>query len=104
MVDILELPMHLRRACIAHRGALTSLFEYIPRMRKSESEYASVFTTLLFHFEFCVCSSSVHSIVVWFLDDHVDSLEVDVETQYLMNLTIHMSRKIVQEPEKAFDI
>ncbi|KAL0558596.1 hypothetical protein IC582_003173 [Cucumis melo] len=42
VVDILELPMHLRRACIAHRGALTSLYEYIPRMRKSESEESSV--------------------------------------------------------------
>lgn len=38
VVDILELPVHLRRACIAHRGVLTSLYEYIPRMRKSESE------------------------------------------------------------------
>ncbi|XP_038879308.1 alpha-aminoadipic semialdehyde synthase isoform X1 [Benincasa hispida] len=42
VVDILELPMHLRRACIVHRGALTSLYEYIPRMRKSESEEFSV--------------------------------------------------------------
>ncbi|XP_022147632.1 alpha-aminoadipic semialdehyde synthase isoform X2 [Momordica charantia] len=40
-VDILELPMHLRRACIAYRGALTSLYEYIPRMRESESEELS---------------------------------------------------------------
>lgn len=37
-VDIKQLPAHLRRACIAHRGALTSLYEYIPRMRKSDSE------------------------------------------------------------------
>ncbi|KAF3439754.1 hypothetical protein FNV43_RR18032 [Rhamnella rubrinervis] len=36
--DITKLPEHLRRACIAHGGALTSLYEYIPRMRKSESE------------------------------------------------------------------
>ncbi|MED6223756.1 hypothetical protein PIB30_077175 [Stylosanthes scabra] len=35
--DITNLPTHLSRACIAYRGALTSLFEYIPRMRKSES-------------------------------------------------------------------
>ncbi|KAL8492642.1 hypothetical protein ACS0TY_024003 [Phlomoides rotata] len=32
------LPAHLKRACIVHAGALTSLFEYIPRMRKSDIE------------------------------------------------------------------
>ncbi|XP_019455443.1 PREDICTED: alpha-aminoadipic semialdehyde synthase [Lupinus angustifolius] len=36
--DITMLPAHLRRACIAHGGALTSLFEYISRMRKSDSD------------------------------------------------------------------
>ncbi|XP_057967291.1 alpha-aminoadipic semialdehyde synthase isoform X2 [Malania oleifera] len=39
--DIIELPEYLRRACIAHRGALTSLYEYIPRMRNSKSEELS---------------------------------------------------------------
>ena len=28
--------LHLQRACIAHGGALTNLYEYIPRMRNSE--------------------------------------------------------------------
>ncbi|XP_037495733.1 alpha-aminoadipic semialdehyde synthase isoform X2 [Jatropha curcas] len=36
--DITKLPSHLRRACIAHGGAPTPMFEYIPRMRNSESE------------------------------------------------------------------
>ncbi|KAL8260783.1 hypothetical protein R6Q59_024832 [Mikania micrantha] len=36
MKDIEDLPLHLRRACIAHGGALTHLYEYIPRMRNSE--------------------------------------------------------------------
>uniref|UniRef100_A0A6N2L6K1 Uncharacterized protein n=1 Tax=Salix viminalis TaxID=40686 RepID=A0A6N2L6K1_SALVM len=36
--DIAKLPSHLRKACIVHRGALTPLFEYIPRMRKFDSE------------------------------------------------------------------
>ncbi|KAK6236637.1 Saccharopine dehydrogenase [Theobroma cacao] len=36
--DITKLPAHLKRACIAHRGALTSLYEYIPRMRNSDTE------------------------------------------------------------------
>ncbi|GER41742.1 bifunctional lysine-ketoglutaratereductase/saccharopine dehydrogenase [Striga asiatica] len=35
------LPAHLRRACIVYKGALTSLFEYIPRMRKSNTEDSS---------------------------------------------------------------
>ncbi|RZC91557.1 hypothetical protein C5167_027620 [Papaver somniferum] len=34
--DVSELPSHLRRACIASEGDLTSLYEYIPRMRKSD--------------------------------------------------------------------
>ncbi|XP_010527055.1 PREDICTED: alpha-aminoadipic semialdehyde synthase [Tarenaya hassleriana] len=36
--DIEELPPHLKRACITHGGMLTSLFEYIPRMRSSDPE------------------------------------------------------------------
>ncbi|KAL9261363.1 Alpha-aminoadipic semialdehyde synthase-like protein [Drosera capensis] len=35
--DVKELPSHLRRACITHKGSLTSLYEYIPRMRKSST-------------------------------------------------------------------
>ncbi|KAI3754136.1 hypothetical protein L1987_53914 [Smallanthus sonchifolius] len=35
--DVEDLPLHLRRACIAHGGALTHLYEYIPRMRNSEN-------------------------------------------------------------------
>ncbi|PIM97693.1 Saccharopine dehydrogenase (NADP(+), L-lysine-forming) [Handroanthus impetiginosus] len=35
------LPPHLRRACIVHSGALTSLFEYIPRMRNPDIEDSS---------------------------------------------------------------
>ncbi|GAU48139.1 hypothetical protein TSUD_302720 [Trifolium subterraneum] len=34
--DITNLPAHLRRACIVHGGVLTSLYDYIPRMRKSD--------------------------------------------------------------------
>ncbi|KAJ0091290.1 hypothetical protein Patl1_13709 [Pistacia atlantica] len=37
-IDIKKLPSHLSRACIVHRGALTSLYEYIRRMRNSDSE------------------------------------------------------------------
>ncbi|KAA8534721.1 hypothetical protein F0562_029837 [Nyssa sinensis] len=36
--DIEELPSHLGRACIAYGGALTSLYEYIRRMRNPDSE------------------------------------------------------------------
>ncbi|XP_037452533.1 alpha-aminoadipic semialdehyde synthase-like isoform X1 [Triticum dicoccoides] len=35
---LLELPSHLRRACIAYAGKLTPLYEYIPRMRKTMIE------------------------------------------------------------------
>ncbi|WOG94156.1 hypothetical protein DCAR_0313449 [Daucus carota subsp. sativus] len=36
--DINKLPAHLYRSCIVHGGELTSLYEYIPRMRKSNLE------------------------------------------------------------------
>uniref|UniRef100_A0ACD5YPA7 Uncharacterized protein n=1 Tax=Avena sativa TaxID=4498 RepID=A0ACD5YPA7_AVESA len=35
---LLDLPSHLRRACIAYTGKLTPLYEYIPRMRKTMIE------------------------------------------------------------------
>ncbi|XP_047249542.1 alpha-aminoadipic semialdehyde synthase isoform X5 [Capsicum annuum] len=37
-----ELPSHLKRACIAHYGGLTQLYEYIPRMRKSDLHDPSI--------------------------------------------------------------
>lgn len=40
MNEIASLPAHLKRACISYRGELTPLYEYIPRMRKSNPEYA----------------------------------------------------------------
>ncbi|XP_056692551.1 alpha-aminoadipic semialdehyde synthase isoform X2 [Spinacia oleracea] len=39
--DFEVLPPHLKQACIVHRGALTSLYEYIPRMRESASDELS---------------------------------------------------------------
>lgn len=36
--DIMQLPSHLKQACIVYQGALTPLYEYIPRMRESVSE------------------------------------------------------------------
>ncbi|KAK1280738.1 Alpha-aminoadipic semialdehyde synthase [Acorus gramineus] len=40
--DISELPPHLSRACIAHGGALTPLYEYISRMQNSDIVDASL--------------------------------------------------------------
>ncbi|KAJ0262862.1 LOR/SDH bifunctional enzyme [Hirschfeldia incana] len=40
MTELEDLPEHLKRACISYRGELTSLYEYIPRMRKSDPEDA----------------------------------------------------------------
>uniref|UniRef100_A0A0E0K614 Saccharopine dehydrogenase (NAD(+), L-glutamate-forming) n=1 Tax=Oryza punctata TaxID=4537 RepID=A0A0E0K614_ORYPU len=45
--ELLELPSHLRKACIAHAGRLTSLYEYIPRMRKTMIELPPAPTNLL---------------------------------------------------------
>ncbi|XP_038710591.1 alpha-aminoadipic semialdehyde synthase-like isoform X2 [Tripterygium wilfordii] len=45
MQDLTKLPAHLQRACIAHGGALTPLYDYIPSLRNSvddESELSSL--------------------------------------------------------------
>lgn len=49
MTEMAELPAHLKRACISYRGELTSLYEYIPRMRKSDPEYVLLPPILLIH-------------------------------------------------------
>ncbi|KAH0871572.1 hypothetical protein HID58_078594 [Brassica napus] len=36
MTEAADLPGHLKRACISYKGELTPLYEYIPRMRKSD--------------------------------------------------------------------
>ncbi|KAI3927026.1 hypothetical protein MKW92_052131 [Papaver armeniacum] len=38
--DVSELPSHLRSACVASEGALTSLYKYIPRMRRSDLDFS----------------------------------------------------------------
>ncbi|KAL0660222.1 hypothetical protein Bca4012_080807 [Brassica carinata] len=40
MTEVADLPGHLKRACISHRGELTPLYEHIPRIMKSDPEYA----------------------------------------------------------------
>ncbi|CAD6242052.1 unnamed protein product [Miscanthus lutarioriparius] len=42
-----ELPSYLRRACIAHAGRLTPLYEYIPRMRNTMIDLAPTKTNPL---------------------------------------------------------
>ncbi|CAD6249220.1 unnamed protein product [Miscanthus lutarioriparius] len=42
-----ELPSYLRRACIAHAGRLTPLYEYIPRMRNTTIDLAPTKTNPL---------------------------------------------------------
>ncbi|PIA43283.1 hypothetical protein AQUCO_02000603v1 [Aquilegia coerulea] len=39
--NLSDLPSYLVRACIVHEGALTSLYEYIPRMRSSDTDDSS---------------------------------------------------------------
>ncbi|CAF2031584.1 unnamed protein product [Brassica napus] len=38
MTEVADLPGHLKRACISHRGELTPLYEHIPRIMKSDPE------------------------------------------------------------------
>ncbi|XP_010451067.1 PREDICTED: alpha-aminoadipic semialdehyde synthase-like [Camelina sativa] len=52
MTEIADLPDHLKRACISYKGELTSLYAYIPRMRKSNPEY------VLFPLSLHICALS----------------------------------------------
>ncbi|GMH03560.1 hypothetical protein Nepgr_005399 [Nepenthes gracilis] len=70
-LDIKELPAHLRRACIVHQGALTSLYEYIPRMRNCDSE------DLLEDLPSSPCHRKKHSLLV--------SLSGHLFDQFLIN-------------------
>ncbi|EES05910.1 hypothetical protein BDA96_04G344300 [Sorghum bicolor] len=45
--QLAELPSYLRRACIAHAGRLTPLYEYIPRMRNTMIDLAPTKTNPL---------------------------------------------------------
>ncbi|XP_058216338.1 alpha-aminoadipic semialdehyde synthase isoform X2 [Rhododendron vialii] len=69
--DIDVLPAHLRRACIAHGGALTPLYEYIPRMRNSDLEDISK------HIANCPSSMKKYNILV--------SLSGHLFDQFLIN-------------------
>ncbi|CAI9098422.1 OLC1v1035066C1 [Oldenlandia corymbosa var. corymbosa] len=40
--NVEDLPMHLKRSCIVFEGALTPLYGYIPRMRNSDIDDASI--------------------------------------------------------------
>ncbi|CAN7015627.1 unnamed protein product [Brassica rapa subsp. trilocularis] len=40
VTEVSDLPGHLKKACISYRGELTPLYDHIPRMMKSDPEYA----------------------------------------------------------------
>ncbi|KAG6488659.1 hypothetical protein ZIOFF_049908 [Zingiber officinale] len=69
--NIAELPLHLQKACITHNGAYTSLYEYIPRMRKTTiySYLFSIISTLSLQ-----CGLKVYPFV--FIAVYVESVSI----------------------------
>ncbi|KAL6911598.1 hypothetical protein ACP4OV_000403 [Aristida adscensionis] len=73
---LVDLPSYLRRACIAHSGRLTSLYEYIPRMRKTLIESAPTKTKPLPHKNYStLVSLSGHLFDKFLINEALDIIE-----------------------------
>ncbi|CAJ1940610.1 unnamed protein product [Sphenostylis stenocarpa] len=100
--DITKLPAHLRRACIAHRGVLTSLYDYIPRMRSSDSEEASENSenSLSNKRKYNISVSlSGHLFDQFLINEALDIIEAAGGTFHLVNCHVGQSAKAVSFSE-----
>ncbi|ESW26524.1 hypothetical protein PHAVU_003G126300 [Phaseolus vulgaris] len=100
--DITKLPAHLKRACIAHRGVLTSLYDYIPRMRHSDSEEASENSenSLSNQRKYNISVSlSGHLFDQFLINEALDIIEAAGGTFHLVNCHVGQSVKAVSFSE-----
>ncbi|KAE9602514.1 putative oxidoreductase [Lupinus albus] len=100
--DITKLPAHLRRACIAHGGVLTSLFEYISRMRKSDSDElpdneASSFSNK-WKYNITV-SLSGHLFDQFLINEALDIIEAKGGSFHLVNCHVGQSSEVISYSE-----
>ncbi|XP_062220508.1 alpha-aminoadipic semialdehyde synthase-like isoform X1 [Phragmites australis] len=73
---LVELPSYLRIACIAHAGRLTSLYEYIPRMRKTLVDLAPIRANPLPHKNYSsLVSLSGHLFDKFLINEALDIIE-----------------------------
>lgn len=100
--DITKLPAHLKRACIAHGGALTSLYEYIQRMRKSASEEISEISAS------CLSNKKQYNILVslsghlfdqFLINEALDIIEAAGGSFHLVKCQVGQSANVVSYSE-----
>ncbi|KAL4589354.1 hypothetical protein LXL04_002260 [Taraxacum kok-saghyz] len=90
--DLEDLPVHLRRACIVHKGALTNLYEYIPRMRNSQelSEDVANFGTYKKRYTMLV-SLSGHLFDQFLINEALDIIEAAGGSFHLVKCQVGQS-------------
>ncbi|KAG2717762.1 hypothetical protein I3843_03G190100 [Carya illinoinensis] len=100
--DIAKLPAHLGRACIAHGGALASLYEYIQRMRNSETEEISE-NTASFHPNLkkynILVSLSGHLFDQFLINDALDIIEAAGGSFHLVKCQVGQSADVMSYSE-----
>ncbi|CAL0306925.1 unnamed protein product [Lupinus luteus] len=100
--DITKLPAHLRRACIVHDGVLTSLFEYISRMRNTDLDgvpdnSASSFSNK-WKYNISV-SLSGHLFDQFLINEALDIIEAKGGSFHLVNCHVGQSSEIISYSE-----
>ncbi|KAL5207069.1 hypothetical protein ABZP36_031504 [Zizania latifolia] len=89
---LLELPLHLRKACIAHAGGLTSLYEYIPRMRKTLIELPPAPTNPLLDKKYStLVSLSGHLFDKFLINEALDIIETAGGSFHLVRCDVGQS-------------
>uniref|UniRef100_A0A0D9VLW6 Saccharopine dehydrogenase (NAD(+), L-glutamate-forming) n=1 Tax=Leersia perrieri TaxID=77586 RepID=A0A0D9VLW6_9ORYZ len=90
--ELLELPSHLRKACIAHAGRLASLYEYIPRMRKTMIELPPAPTNLLPDKKYnSLVSLSGHLFDKFLINEALDIIETNGGSFHLVRCDVGQS-------------
>ncbi|KAF8730179.1 hypothetical protein HU200_017151 [Digitaria exilis] len=92
MKQLAELPSYLRRACIAHGGRLTSLYEYIPRMRKTMIDLAPAKANPLPEKKYStLVSLSGHLFDKFLINEALDIIEADGASFQLVRCEVGQS-------------
>ncbi|KAH7680016.1 Saccharopine dehydrogenase (NAD(+) L-glutamate-forming) protein [Dioscorea alata] len=98
--NIADLPSHLQRACIAHGGALTPLFEYIPRMRNSSSIDSSPNPESAFQKKYnTLVSLSGHLFDQFLINDALDIIEANGGSFRLVKCEVGQSANVTSYSE-----
>ncbi|KAJ0981012.1 hypothetical protein J5N97_009267 [Dioscorea zingiberensis] len=98
--NIADLPSHLQRACIANGGALTPLYEYIPRMRNSSSIDSSPNSENAFQKKYSkLVSLSGHLFDQFLINEALDKIEAHGGSFRLVKCEVGQSASVMSYSE-----